>query len=144
MKDNSGTEDSAVLDFLLWLRVEKGRADSTIASYKRDLKKFLDWVIQNGLTMQTLGESDIILFLRHLQAVGYSESTITRTMVSVRSLYTFMDVEGLRTGNPTKSIELPRVPKGLPKAISEQEVNELLAAIEGDDPVARRDRAILE
>ena len=144
MEDNSGTENSAIFDFLLWLRVEKGRADSTIASYKRDLKKFLDWVIRNGLTMQTLGESDIILFLRHLQAVGYSESTITRTMVSVRSLYTFMDVEGLRTGNPTKSIELPRVPKGLPKAISEQEVNELLAAIEGDDPVARRDRAILE
>ena len=55
-----------------------------------------------------------------------------------------MDVEGLRTGNPTKSIELPRVPKGLPKAISEEAVNELLAAIEGDDSVARRDRAILE
>ena len=144
MEDNSGTENSAIFDFLLWLRVEKGRADSTIASYKRDLKKFLDWVTQDSLSIQTLEESDIIRFLRHLQEVGYSESTITRTMVSVRSLYMFMDVEGLRTGNPTKSIELPRVPKGLPKAISEEAVNELLAAIEGDDPVARRDRAILE
>ena len=144
MEDNSGTENSAIFDFLLWLRVEKGRADSTIASYKRDLKKFLDWVTQDSLSIQTIEESDIIRFLRHLQEVGYSESTITRTMVSVRSLYMFMDVEGIRTGNPTKSIELPRVPKGLPKAISEEAVNELLAAIEGDDPVARRDRAILE
>ena len=46
--------------------------------------------------------------------------------------------------NPTKNIELPRVPKGLPKALSVEEVNELLAAIEGDSPSARRDRAILE
>ena len=40
-------------------------------------------------------------------------------MVSVRSLYTFMDVEGLRTGNPTRVLNSSRVPKGLPKAISE-------------------------
>ena len=144
MEDNSSIEDSAVRDFLLWLRVEKGRADSTIESYKRDLKKFLEWVTQNNLSMKTLGVNDVIRFLRDLQEMGYSESTITRTMVSVRSLYMFMDIEGLRTGNPTKSIELPRVPKGLPKAISEDAVNELLSAIEGDDSVARRDRAILE
>lgn len=144
MQDNSGIEDSAILDFLLWLRVEKGRADSTIAAYKRDLEKFLEWVTGNGLSIQSLVENDVIAFLRDLQNMDYSDSTITRTMVSVRSLFMFMDIEGLRTINPTKSIELPRVPKGLPKAISEEEVNELLAAIEGDDPVARRDRAILE
>ncbi len=144
MQDNSGIEDSAILDFLLWLRVEKGRADSTIAAYKRDLEKFLEWVTGNGLSIQSLVENDVIAFLRDLQSMDYSDSTITRTMVSVRSLFMFMDIEGLRTINPTKSIELPRVPKGLPKAISEEEVNELLAAIEGDDPVARRDRAILE
>ena len=45
----------------------EGRADSTIASYKRDLKKFLDWVTQDSLSIQTLEESDIIRFLRHLQ-----------------------------------------------------------------------------
>jgi len=144
MQDNSGIEDSAILDFLLWLRVEKGRADSTIAAYKRDLEKFLEWVTGNELSIQSLVENDVIAFLRDLQSMDYSDSTITRTMVSVRSLFMFMDIEGLRTINPTKSIELPRVPKGLPKAISEEEVNELLAAIEGDDPVARRDRAILE
>ena len=144
MQDNSGIEDSAILDFLLWLRVEKGRADSTIAAYKRDLEKFLEWVTGNGLSIQSLVENDVIAFLRDLQSMDYSDSTITRTMVSVRSLFMFMDIEGLRTINPTKSIELPRVPKGLPKAISEEKVNELLAAIEGDDPVARRDRAILE
>ena len=144
MNDQSLSDKHVISDFLLWLSVEKGRADTTLAAYKRDLNKLIDWINDNGLSIQTLGENDAIRFLRSLQAADYSDATITRTMVSVRSLYMFMDIEGLRMDNPTKNIELPRVPKGLPKALSVEEVNELLAAIEGDSPSARRDRAILE
>ena len=144
MNDQSLSDKHIISDFLLWLSVEKGRADTTLAAYKRDLNKLIDWINDNGLSIQTLGENDAIRFLRSLQAADYSDATITRTMVSVRSLYMFMDIEGLRMDNPTKNIELPRVPKGLPKALSVEEVNELLAAIEGDSPSARRDRAIIE
>tara|TARA_S200000501_G_scaffold293761_2_gene279391 strand:+ start:3628 stop:4560 length:933 start_codon:yes stop_codon:yes gene_type:complete len=144
MNDQSLSDKHIISDFLLWLSVEKGRADTTLAAYKRDLNKLIDWINDNGLSIHTLGESDAIRFLRSLQAADYSDATITRTMVSVRSLYMFMDIEGLRMDNPTKNIELPRVPKGLPKALSVEEVNELLATIEGDSPSARRDRAILE
>ena len=144
MNDQSLSDKHIISDFLLWLSVEKGRADTTLAAYKRDLNKLIDWINDNGLSIQTLGENDAIRFLRSLQATDYSDATITRTMVSVRSLYMFMDIEGLRMDNPTKNLELPRVPKGLPKALSVEEVNELLAAIEGDSPSARRDRAILE
>ena len=144
MNDQSLSDKHIISDFLLWLSVEKGRADTTLAAYKRDLNKLIDWINDNDLSIQTLGENDAIRFLRSLQAADYSDATITRTMVSVRSLYMFMDIEGLRMDNPTKNIELPRVPKGLPKALSVEEVNELLAAIEGDSPSARRDRAILE
>ena len=144
MNDQSLSDKHIISDFLLWLSVEKGRADTTLAAYKRDLNKLIDWINDNDLSIQTLGENDAIRFLRSLQAADYSDATITRTMVSVRSLYMFMDIEGLRMDNPTKNIELPRVPKGLPKALSVEEVNELLAAIEGDSPSARRDRAIIE
>ena len=144
MNDQSLSDKHIISDFLLWLSVEKGRADTTLAAYKRDLNKLIDWINDNDLSIQTLGENDAIRFLRSLQAADYSDATITRTMVSVRSLYMFMDIEGLRMDNPTKNIELPRVPKGLPKALSVEEVNELLAAIEGDNPSSRRDRAILE
>ena len=144
MNDQSLSDKHIISDFLLWLSVEKGRAATTLTAYKRDLNKLIDWINDNGLSIQTLGENDAIRFLRSLQAADYSDATITRTMVSVRSLYMFMDIEGLRMDNPTKNIELPRVPKGLPKALSVEEVNELLAAIEGDSPSARRDRAIIE
>ncbi|MDP6144576.1 MAG: site-specific tyrosine recombinase [Acidimicrobiales bacterium] len=144
MDNSTDTPNRQISDFLLWLRVERGRAESTLDSYKRDLKKFEHWVRNQKLSTETLQESDVIRFLRSLQAEGLAQSTVARTMVSVRSFFKFMNVEGLRKDNPTESVELPRVPRGLPKPISETEVNELLAAVEGDSAAARRDKAILE
>jgi integrase/recombinase XerD len=62
----------------------------------------------------------------------------------VRSLHRFLADEGLALVDPTGDIGGPRVPAGLPKALSEEEVGSLLDAVVGSDPVARRDRAILE
>ncbi|MDP6299367.1 MAG: site-specific integrase, partial [Acidimicrobiales bacterium] len=91
--------------------MERGRAESTLDSYKRDLKKFEHWVRNQKLSTETLQESDVIRFLRSLQAEGLAQSTVARTMVSVRSFFKFMNVEGLRKDNPTESVELPRVPR---------------------------------
>lgn len=136
--------DQRVNDFLLWLRVERGRAASTLESYKRDLMKFEHWIACQNLSIESMKESDIIKFLRHLQTEGFSQSTVARTMVSVRSFFKFLNVEGLRPDNPTESVELPRVSRGLPKPISESEVNAILASVEGDNAAARRDKSILE
>jgi len=144
MDKSSETPNENINDFLLWLRVERGRAESTLESYKRDLTKFEYWVAVQNLSTGTVEESDIIKFLRSLQAEGFAQSTVARTMVSVRSFFKFLAVEGLRNDNPTESVELPRVARGLPKPINESEVNALLASVEGDSAAARRDKAILE
>ncbi|MEG3586656.1 MAG: site-specific tyrosine recombinase XerD [Actinomycetota bacterium] len=144
MDKSSETPNDNIDDFLLWLRVERGRAESTLESYKRDLTKFEHWVAVQKLSTSTVEESDIIKFLRSLQAEGFAQSTVARTMVSVRSFFKFLAVEGLRNDNPTESVELPRVARGLPKPINESEVNALLASVEGDSAAARRDKAILE
>jgi integrase/recombinase XerD len=62
----------------------------------------------------------------------------------VRALYRFRLTEGDADMDPTADVDLPRVPAGLPKALSEADVSSLLAAVVGDDPVALRDRAVLE
>jgi integrase/recombinase XerD len=62
----------------------------------------------------------------------------------VRSLHRFLVAEGASSRDPTADTEAPRVPRGIPKALREDEVEALLAAVVGDDAVARRDRAILE
>ncbi len=144
MDKASDTHNQYVNDFLLWLRVERGRAESTLQSYKRDLGKFNLWLKDQNLNVNVVGEDAIIQFLRNLQKDGFAQSTVARTMVSVRSFFRFLNIEGIRDDNPTKNIELPRVARGLPKPISEREVNELLASVEGDNPAERRDRAILE
>lgn len=131
-------------EFLLWLRVEKGRSAATVEAYRRDLGVFAEWSIERGITVLDADEDDIIAFLRHRQGGGLADSTIARSMVSVRSLFKFMVAEELRRDDPAREVELPKVGRGLPKALSETEVAALLASVEGDGPAARRDRAMLE
>jgi integrase/recombinase XerD len=69
---------------------------------------------------------------------------VSRALVAVRSLHRFLADEGVLDLDPGAAVEVPRVPAGLPKALSEAEVTRLLDAVVGDDPWARRDRAVLE
>jgi integrase/recombinase XerD len=69
---------------------------------------------------------------------------VARALVAVRSLHRFLEDEGLATANPTEDVERPRVPAGIPKALTEEEVAALLGSVTGHDPLARRDRAMLE
>jgi integrase/recombinase XerD len=131
-------------DFLLWLSVERGRSTATLAAYRRDLRSFVDWLGEDGADLDGVGEEVIIDYLRHRQGLGLAPATVARSMVSVRSLFRFMVAEELRADDPTVNVEMPRVPRGLPKALGERQVADLLAAVTGTDGIARRDRAILE
>ena len=71
-------------------------------------------------------------------------ASVARALVAVRSLHRFRLDEGMSGADPTGDVGVPRVPQGLPKALSEAEVERLLGAAAGDDAPARRDRAILE
>tara|TARA_B100000686_G_C16770102_1_gene964520 strand:+ start:1394 stop:2323 length:930 start_codon:yes stop_codon:yes gene_type:complete len=144
MNGESGSELREIDDFLLWLRVERGRAESTISSYKRDLLKYVEWLKEQGEQVNSVEESSIVTYLRNLQSGGFAASTIARSMVAIRSFHRFLELEDIRSGDPTKNVELPRVPRGLPKPITEREVNELLSIVEGTKAPERRDKAILE
>ena len=75
---------------------------------------------------------------------GYAPSSIARALVAVRSFHRFCVEEGLVDVDPSEEVGAPRVPQGIPKALTEAEVEALLGAVAGDDPRALRDRAILE
>ena len=77
-------------------------------------------------------------------AISVARRTIARATVAVRGLHKFMSVEELRDDDPTSDVEMPGVPRGLPKALSEDEVLRLLAAVDGADALSLRDRAMLE
>jgi len=136
--------ESGVEEFLDWLVLERGRAPRTCEAYRRDLSGYCEVLGSRNRSPRTAGEEDIAAFLRHEQGRGMSPASVKRAVTAVRAFHRFLVMEGLRPDDPGSHMELPTVPKAVPKALSEAEVEAVLDAVVGADPVARRDRALLE
>lgn len=131
-------------EFLSWLMAEKGRSPTTLAAYRRDLRAYWAHLVAEGRSLAEVDEAVITAYVGRLRAGGRAPATVARAVVAVRSLHRFLAEEGLAEGDPGADVATPRVPAGLPKALSEEEVASLIAAVVGDGAVERRDRAILE
>jgi integrase/recombinase XerD len=133
-----------VSDFLTWLAAERGRSTNTLAAYRRDLQAYCRWLTERHQSLATMQEDDIAAYVHHLRAEGKAPASVARALVAVRSLHRFLSLEGFTETDPAADVEVPRVPQGLPKALSEAEVEALIASVVGDDAAARRDRAMVE
>ena len=129
-------------EWLSWLAAERGRSANTLSAYRRDLAAYVGWLGERSLA--DVDPATIERYVAHLRSEGRAPSTVARMLVAVRSLHRFLAEEGEAATDPGRAVDAPRVPRGLPKALSEAEVTSLLDAVVGDDPVARRDRAVLE
>ena len=133
-----------VEEFLGYLRVERGRAPSTMEAYRRDLADFLRWMATQGLALGSVQEGDLVDYLGDAATTGAAPSTRKRRAVAVRSLYGFLYDEGMLGSNIASALEVPSARAGLPKALSEDEITSLFATIVGDEPLVVRDRALFE
>jgi integrase/recombinase XerD len=131
-------------EFLTWLAVERGRSTNTLAAYRRDLRGYAAWLAARATSLADVRPDDLAAYVGHLRSLGRAPSSVARTTVAVRSLHHFLADEGLAPNDAAASVEAPRVPSGLPKALTETEVANLIDAVVGDEPAARRDRAVLE
>jgi integrase/recombinase XerD len=131
-------------EFLSWLLSERGRAANTLAAYRRDLTAYAEWLRERALTLDTVTTPDLLSLVAERRRRGLAPATIARQLAAVRSLHGFLVNEERRRDDPTLDVEAVRIPAAIPKALGEHDVNRLLAAVTGDDPVARRDRALLE
>ena len=131
-------------EFLSWLLSERGRAANTLAAYRRDLTQYSQWLDARGLSVDTVSTVDVFELIAERRRQGSAPSTIARQLASIRSLHRFLVNEEHRRDDPTADVEGLRVPAGIPKALAEEQVTALLSAVTGDDPIARRDRALLE
>jgi integrase/recombinase XerD len=133
------------------LRVERGAADNTLTSYRRDLARYGQFLSGRGISdPAVVRESDVTEFLASLregtpERPPLSASSAARTLIAVRGFHRFMALEGATATDPAEGVAPPKVPKRLPKAISITDVENLLSAASlGDTPAALRDRAMLE
>jgi integrase/recombinase XerD len=134
----------AAEEFLTWLAVERGRSPNTLAAYRRDLGAYVAWLDAAGLVLDAVREADVESYVASLHASSRAPSSVARALVAVRTLHRFLADEGRASADPGAFVAPPKVPQGLPKPLTEDEVRSLLDAVTGPDPVACRDRALLE
>src|SRR5437588_7650206 len=133
-----------VEEYLSWLAVERGRSANTLAAYRRDLNAYVEFVHGRGAALGDVDEALVQDYLAYQRAAARAPASVARALVAVRSLHRFLVEEGYAGADPAGDVGVPRVPQGLPKALTEEEVERLLGVVLGEDAIARRDRAILE
>jgi integrase/recombinase XerD len=133
-----------VEEVLAWLASERGRSPNTIAAYRRDLTGYTAWLDDRGLDVMTAGEDDVAAFVETRTAEGRAPSSVARQLAAIRVLHRRLHVEQVRADDPTAALEGVSVPSGLPKPLTEEEVERLLASPVGSGPLPRRNRALLE
>lgn len=130
--------------FLSFLAVERGLSSNTIAAYRRDLNLFLDFSHSINLDVGEIGEAELNSFLALLRSSKKSESSVARNIVTIRNFYAFLGSEnGFRS--PATNVLPPKIPMRLPKALSINEVANLIERCHGNSELEiLRNRAILE
>lgn len=138
--------------FLDHLAVERGLAENTLSAYRRDLRKYTDFLAKRGV-LSTAGVEDrtVRAFLASVSAAThgpdgapYKASTVARTLSAVRSFHRFLLREGLLDRDPTAGVVRPRLPRALPHPLSIDEVKGMIDSPDTSTPAGLRDRAILE
>lgn len=164
--------DAAFARYLRHLSIERGLSQNTLGAYQRDFERYAEWLDAHGIddlarvTPETLsdyiaalagatktaaegateddtgGATDVDATVEPVAA--YSATTVTRMLSSVRGLHRFLFDEGIVAENAASGVRTPKRGQRLPKALPIEEVEALLQAVSGDDPVEIRDRALLE
>lgn len=143
MAPHSGGDDS-VEKFLTWLRVERGRASNTVASYRRDLARAEAHLRAGRSSLVGATGRDLAGFIAHLQASGEAAASTARRLAALRMFFGYLVSEEIVTVDPTAHLEGIRVAAGVPKPLTMEETERLLSSITGDEPRDVRDRALLE
>lgn len=136
--------------FLEMMSVERGAAENTLASYRRDLEDASE-AIAGGLAAAT--GADIRAYLADMAARGFAASSQARKLSTLRQFFKFLHAENLRPDDPTGTLDSPKRDRSLPKTMSEAETGRLLdraaeeaagAARAGDPVAAARMHALVE
>jgi integrase/recombinase XerD len=137
--------DPKVDAFLEMLTIERDAARNTIESYASDLSSFAEFAAGRGHNPAEADADTCQRYMASLHASGLSARTAARRLSALRQFYLFLLKEGMRTDDPTSQLDTPRLPKPLPKLLSEQEVDALLeAAIRKPGRPGALGRAVLE
>ena len=135
----------AIIEYQHYLKIERGLSENTIENYVSDLKKMTFFLEENKFTdfPKTIEQEVIQQFIYEISKKLSSRSQ-ARIISSLKSFFEYLIFEQLRDTNPTDLIESPKIGRKLPETLSEQEINQLINAIDLSTDEGERNRAILE
>lgn len=127
---------------MLWL--EKGLSAHSQDSYQSDLQHFNQWLATRHVAIEQAQRDAILDYLAWRLDKGYKARSTARLLSALRSFYRYLVREGICHTDPTALIDMPKLGQPLPKTLSEQDVEALLAAPNTEDSIGLRDKAMLE
>lgn len=138
--------DESISQFLNFLLVEKNASQNTISAYRNDLAQFDAFArTSDGASWKSIDGVAIIGFLEDLRSRQYKDATVARKVAAVKSFFSFLSAEGMVESDPTEHLKSPQVGKTLPRALTVEEVDELLEQpSRKNTPESQRDKAMLE
>jgi integrase/recombinase XerD len=162
-----GTMESLTLDFLAYLELERGLSRNTLEAYRSDLLQFGRFMQRRGVSVTAAQHGDLAAFLSELAGTApgaaageiaagdltgakgaprapAAAATLGRKVACLRSFYRHLRRDGLIEHDPAAELHGPRKTQRLPRVLTRQEVARLLREPKGTEPLALRDRALLE
>jgi len=134
-----------VEDYLRHLVVERGLSDNTVQAYRRDLLRYQEYLGSRGIgSLAEVTRVDVEEFRRHLDHIGLAPASVTRCVVAVRNLHRFAVGSGQLQADVTAGMSPGTRSRRLPKALSMDQVESLLAAPDTSTVEGLRDAALLE
>jgi integrase/recombinase XerC len=141
---SSDPQHPALTAFLDYLRHERRLSPHTVAGYQRDLDKLQEFALSRGnADLTELDPREARLFPAKLHRSGLSSRSIQRALSASRSFYRFLLREKRVRQNPFDAVSAPKASRRLPNALTTDEASQLVA-VDGDEPLVQRDRALLE
>ncbi|HXG15117.1 MAG TPA: site-specific tyrosine recombinase XerD [Calidithermus sp.] len=146
MRASSQAERAFLLElFQDYLALEAGHSRNTVENYLRDLRRLVAFAAARGVSGPgEVSRKLLRAFVYSLKDLGLASATIRRQVSALRTYYGFLLAEGRVEIDPTDRLETPRRGRRLPDTLSVAEAEALLAAPQADEPLAWRDRALLE
>ena len=123
-------DDNLVHMFLETIHAERNASQNTLAAYAKDLRIFREFLGDQKSNLEAVDRQTIEAYMTHLNAQGCAASTNARRLSAIKQIYGFLYEEGVITSNPAIELRTPKLPRQLPKIMSEADVDALLRVAE--------------
>ena len=131
-------------EYLNYIEKNKKLSKNTVASYNRDLKKYVEYLNERNINLSDVVENDIISYLIELEKEDISVASISRMISSIKSYHDYLFFNKILDTDPSKNIKKPKVKRVDVEILTEDEVDKLLKFEDLSTPKRIRDKAIFE